>query len=220
MIGLGAETRVWLASGPTDTVASRRLGIARITAFLVAGAGASWLYISEVTKNLTMPQATPAGDNLVQLKQALQQETDKAEQLARELTTVPTPTAPDVTKKAHRLVLQVNTNEPATMSLALNNATNVEQYYKTLGEKVEMEVVTFGPGLHMLRDDTSPVKDRIKAIAEKTPSISFKACGNTQENMGKAENKAIPLIPQATLVKSGVVRVMELQEQGWTYVRP
>jgi uncharacterized protein len=220
MIGLGAETRVWLASGPTDTVARRRLGIARITAFLVAGAGASWLYISEVTKNLTMPQATPAGDNLVQLKQALQQETDKAEQLARELTTVPTPTAPDVTKKAHRLVLQVNTNEPATMSLALNNATNVEQYYKTLGEKVEMEVVTFGPGLHMLRDDTSPVKDRIKAIAEKTPSISFKACGNTQENMGKAENKTIPLIPQATLVKSGVVRVMELQEQGWTYVRP
>ena len=133
---------------------------------------------------------------------------------------VPTPTAWDISKKAHRLVLQVNTNEPSTMSLALNNATNVEQYYKTLGEKIEIEVVAFGPGLHMLRDDTSPVKDRIKAIAEKTPSISFKACGNTQENMGKAENKTIPLISQATLVKSGVVRVMELQEQGWTYVRP
>ena len=131
----------------------------------------------------------------------------------------PVPPASDV-NKAHRLVLQVNTNEPGTMNLALNNATNVEQYYKSLGEKVEIEVVTFGPGLHMLRDDTSPVKDRIKAIAEKTPSISFKACGNTQENMGKAENKPIPLIGQATVVKSGVVRVMELQEQGWSYVRP
>ena len=114
----------------------------------------------------------------------------------------------------------MNTNDPAMMNLALNNATNVEQYYKDLGEKVEIEVVTFGPGLHMLRDDTSPVKDRIKAIAEKSPSISFKACGNTQDNMHKAENKDIPLISQATLVKSGVVRVMELQEQGWTYVRP
>jgi intracellular sulfur oxidation DsrE/DsrF family protein len=132
----------------------------------------------------------------------------------------PTPSAPDVAHKVHRLVLQVNTNDPAMMNLALNNATNVEQYYKTRGEKVEIEVVTFGPGLHMLRDDTSPVKDRIKAIAEKMPSISFKACGNTQENMGKAENKEIPLVSQATLVKSGVVRVMELQEQGWTYVRP
>ena len=81
-----------------------------------------------------------------------------------------TPPAQSIAKKAHRLVLQVNTNEPAMMNLALNNATNVEQYYKNIGEKVEIEIVTFGPGLHMLRDDTSPVKDRIKAIAEKSRS--------------------------------------------------
>jgi intracellular sulfur oxidation DsrE/DsrF family protein len=123
-------------------------------------------------------------------------------------------------RKQHRLVLQVNSDDPAMMNLALNNATNVEQYYKDAGEKVQIEIVTFGPGLHMLRDDTSPVKGRIKAISEKTSSISFDACGNTQENMGKAENKKIPLVAQATVVKSGVVRVMELQEQGWTYVRP
>ena len=126
----------------------------------------------------------------------------------------------DAEKKMHRLVLQVNSNDPAMMTLALNNATNVEQHYKNLGEKVEIEVVTFGPGLHMLRDDTSPVKDRIKAIADKSRSISFKACGNTQDNMHKAENKDIPLVAEATLVKSGVVRVMDLQEQGWSYVRP
>jgi intracellular sulfur oxidation DsrE/DsrF family protein len=72
----------------------------------------------------------------------------------------------------------------------------------------------------MLRDDTSPVKDRIKSMAESRPAITFKACGNTQETMSKAENKQIPLVSQATVVKSGVVRVMELQEQGWSYVRP
>ena len=117
-----------------------------------------------------------------------------------------------VAGKPHDLILQVNVNDPAMMNLALNNATNVAQYYKDL--------VTFGPGLHMLRDDTSPVKARIKTIAEGNPAISFKACGNTQENMQKAENKDIALIPEATVVRSGVVRVMELQEQGWTYVRP
>ena len=125
-----------------------------------------------------------------------------------------------VDKKLHQLVLQVNTNDPATMNLALNNATNVAQYYKDRGEKVTIEVVTFGPGLHMLRDDTSPVKARIKALSEKQPSISFEACGNTRENMGRAEGKDIPLISEAKVVKSGVVRVMELQEQGWTYVKP
>jgi len=123
-------------------------------------------------------------------------------------------------KKLHNLVLQVNTSEPAMMNLALNNATNVAQYYKELGEKVSIEVVTFGPGLHMLREDTSPVKARIEVLALSTPEISFKACGNTRENMGKAEGKDIPIIPQAQVVRSGVVRVMELQEQGWSYVKP
>lgn len=130
----------------------------------------------------------------------------------------PKPPVPD--RKPHRLILQVNTNDPAMMNLALNNATNVAQYYKDLGEKVEIEVVTFGPGLHMLRDDTSPVKARIATIALSTPTISFKACGNTQSNMSKAENKEIALISEATVVKSGVIRVMELQEKGWAYVRP
>jgi intracellular sulfur oxidation DsrE/DsrF family protein len=123
-------------------------------------------------------------------------------------------------KKPHRVILQVNSNEPAMMNLALNNATNVMQYYKDVGEEVTIDIVTFGPGLHMLRDDTSPVKARIKAISESTPSISFEARANTRENMSRAESKEVPLILEAKIVKSGVVRVMELQEQGWTYVKP
>lgn len=123
-------------------------------------------------------------------------------------------------KKEHHLILQVNTNDPAAMNLALNNATNVAQHYKDVGEKVQIEVVTFGPGLHMLRDDTSPVKARIEEMALSTPEVSFKACGNTQEKMQKAESRDIPIVRQAEVVKSGVVRVMELQEKGWTYVKP
>jgi intracellular sulfur oxidation DsrE/DsrF family protein len=130
--------------------------------------------------------------------------------------TIPTQDA----TKPHRLILQVNSNEPAMMNLALNNASNVAQYYQDLGEKVNIDIVTFGPGLHMLRDDTSPVKARIKALSESQPSISFEACSNTRENMGRTEGKEIPLISEAKVVKSGVVRVMELQEKGWTYVKP
>jgi hypothetical protein len=62
----------------------------------------------------------------------------------------------------HRLAIQVNQNDPAVMNLALNNAVNVVQHYSAAGEEVEIEIVTYGPGLHMLREDTSPVKGRIK----------------------------------------------------------
>lgn len=122
--------------------------------------------------------------------------------------------------KEHHLILQVNSNDPAAMNFALNNAMNVTQYYAETGENVKIEVVTFGPGLHMLRDDTSPVKARIETMSLSNPEISFKACGNTQANMNKAENKDIPIIRGVEVVKSGVIRIVELQEQGWTYVKP
>ena len=161
-------------------------------------------------------QTQPAKQTLKQTSKQASKQTLKRPVAAKKLTL----NQPAAEKKSHRLVLQVNVNDPATMNLALNNATNVAQYYKDRDEKVAIEVITFGPGLHMLRADTSPVKARIEALALSSPEISFNACGNTRENMSKAESKEIPLISEAKVVKSGVVRVMELQEQGWTYVRP
>jgi intracellular sulfur oxidation DsrE/DsrF family protein len=123
-------------------------------------------------------------------------------------------------RESHRLVVQVDVNDPAVMNLALNNVSNVAQHYSEAGQKVEIEMVAFGPGLHMLRDDTSPVKARIKSMSESMPELVFSACGNTQANMTRAEAKDVPLISQAKVVKSGVVRLMELQERGWSYLRP
>ena len=124
--------------------------------------------------------------------------------------------------KAHRLAIQVDQNDPAVMNLALNNATNVFDYYRAKGEDVDVDVVTYGPGLHMLRADTSPVLDRIKSLKNSAfPSkIQFSACGNTKEGMEKKEGHPITVLSEAVIVPSGVVRLMELQEKGWSYVRP
>jgi uncharacterized protein len=124
--------------------------------------------------------------------------------------------------KSHRVSIQVDQNDPQVMNLALNNASNVIEYYRAKNEDVDVDIVTYGPGLHMLRDDTSPVKDRIKRLKELTfpGKIQFSACNNTKQGMEKAEGKAVSIISDATLVPSGVVHLMELQEQGWSYVRP
>ena len=124
--------------------------------------------------------------------------------------------------KSHRVSIQVDQNDPQVMNLALNNATNVIEYYRAKSEDVDVDIVTYGPGLHMLRDDTSPVKDRIKRLKELAfpGKMQFSACNNTKQNMEKTEGKAVSIISDATLVPSGVVRLMELQEQGWSYVRP
>jgi intracellular sulfur oxidation DsrE/DsrF family protein len=51
-------------------------------------------------------------------------------------------------------------------------------------------------------------------------SITFSACNNTKQAMEKREGHPITIISQAGLVPAGVVRIMELEEQGWSYVRP
>jgi uncharacterized protein len=122
----------------------------------------------------------------------------------------------------HRLAIQVDQNDPDVMNLVLNNATNVVEYFNGRGEDVEVEIVAYGPGLHMLRADTSPVKDRIKWMAERAfpAKIAFAACNVTREGMEKREGHAVAIVSEAKIVPSGVVELMHLQEQGWSYVRP
>jgi intracellular sulfur oxidation DsrE/DsrF family protein len=119
-----------------------------------------------------------------------------------------------------KLAIQVDQNDKAVMELALNNAKNVLDHYKAKGEAVDIEIVTYGPGLHMLRADTSPVKERIGPLSFENPSIKFIACGNTQANQSKAEGRPVTLIAEAKVVPSGVVRLMELQKRGYAYIRP
>jgi uncharacterized protein len=120
----------------------------------------------------------------------------------------------------HKVAIQVNQNDKAVMDLALNNAKNIADYFKAKGETVAIELVAYGPGLHMLRSDTSPVKDRISVMSLENPNMTFAACGNTQANQAKAENKPVTLISEAKVTPSGVVRLMELQKQGYAYIRP
>jgi len=119
-----------------------------------------------------------------------------------------------------RIVVQVNQDDPKSLNLTLNNVQNLLSYYKDKGEKVQIEVVAFGPGLHMLRQDTSPVKDRVAAIAAANPEVQFSACSNTLANMTKQEGTKPPLVSEAKPVVAGVARIVELQKQGYLYLRP
>lgn len=124
--------------------------------------------------------------------------------------------------KPRHIAIQIDQNDPQVMNLVLNNATNVIEYYRAKKQDVDIDIVAYGPGLHMLRADTSPVRDRIKRLKDIAfPSkVQFSACNNTKLGMEKAEGHPITIVPEATVVPSGVVHLMELQDGGWSYLRP
>jgi intracellular sulfur oxidation DsrE/DsrF family protein len=124
--------------------------------------------------------------------------------------------------RPHRVAIQIDQSDPAVVGMALNNASHVIEHYRAKGEDVDVEIVAYGPGLNILRADTSTVKDRLDQLVQLAAPgrLKFAACNNTKEAMEKREGHPIALVPQATLVPAGVVELMELQEAGWSYVRP
>jgi len=122
--------------------------------------------------------------------------------------------------KTHFVAIHVDQNDPQVMNMALNNAKNVDSYFKSIGDTVTIELVAYGPGLNMFVEGKSPVHDRISAMSLEMDNLSFAACGNTHRAMEARAGMAVPLMSEAVVVPSGVVRLIELQEQGYAYVRP
>lgn len=122
--------------------------------------------------------------------------------------------------ETHRVAFQVNDNDPQRMNLVLNNVNNVIAAYQAMGDEVEVQIVAYGPGLTMLLAEGSPVADRISTMSLEHENITFQACGNTLQNMVRAAGHDIALLPEANIVQAGVVQLVTLQEQGWSYIRP
>ncbi|AYO83092.1 DsrE family protein [Methylobacterium brachiatum] len=127
--------------------------------------------------------------------------------------------APATGPKTHRVAMQVSSRESGVFDLALNNAVNLAREYSEQAEELEVEIVAYGPGLHMLRADTSPVTARIHSISESVPGIVLSACGNTIKAMEKAEGHPLELLPHVGIVPAGAVRLVTLQEARWSYLR-
>lgn len=136
------------------------------------------------------------------------------------MTAATAPTASFAEEKIHRIAVHVDQNDPKVMNMALNNVVNLNKYYAKKGEKIIIEVVAYGPGLHMFRSDTSPVKARIEKMGLQFDNLKFSACGNTHRKMSAKAGKKVAIMSEAKMVPSGVVQLLELQEKGYAYLRP
>jgi intracellular sulfur oxidation DsrE/DsrF family protein len=120
--------------------------------------------------------------------------------------------AADAAAGRYRVVFQVSDNDPAKWNLALNNIRNLQQ---DLGsDKVEIELVAYGPGLNMLKLDSAVAARVGEALGS---GAGVLACENTMTNtrIDRAD-----MLPGIGYVKAGVTALMLRQREGWAYIRP
>ena len=114
-----------------------------------------------------------------------------------------------------RIVLQISDPNPFKQTLVLNVASNLVKAYGQ--DKVDVEIVAFGPGLRLLFKDNAN-GGRIKGLT--SSGVKFSACKNTIAGMAKKLGHKPELHSSAVPVSAGVVRIIDLQNKGFKLIKP
>ena len=122
---------------------------------------------------------------------------------------------PDKPFAEHRIVLQLSDNDPKKQGLVISVAYNLLKFYDP--DKVAIEVVTFGPGIDLLRPENTNRKLVESLVAQ---GVRFDVCLNTADTIERETGKRPEFISVATPVQVGVGQILSLTENGYTLVRP
>ena len=115
----------------------------------------------------------------------------------------------------HRVVYQLNKAAPDYLEQVL---FSVGAMLRKHGDKIHFVVAGFVPGIHSLakvpgRPVPGLVQQRVASLS--LYGVEFHACGNTMKALGWTEKD---LVDFATVVEVGIDDIVNLQEQGYSYI--
>lgn len=113
------------------------------------------------------------------------------------------------------LVLQISDSDPSKQTLVLNVANNVLKHYGP--DKINVEILAFGPGLRLLLAENTNEQRIAGPVSQ---GVRFSACENTIKGFAKQMDKQPVLNNNAVRVSAGLVRIMDLVDQGYTLIKP
>lgn len=117
--------------------------------------------------------------------------------------------------EAH-IVLQLADGDAKSQSRVLSVANNLIKHYGG-PDFVDIEIVTYGPGISLLYPD-NPNHERIASLLAN--EVRFVGCLNTVETIERKTGKRPELIPETIFVQTGVARLVERAQQGYVVIRP
>jgi len=114
-------------------------------------------------------------------------------------------------KRAHNMVVQVVDNDAVRWKQTLGIVKNLK---KDMGnDNLSVEIVVHGGGLKMALLESEVAKTIGEVQKE---GVVFSACNASMKQQKVKEND---LVDGVKVVPFGAKRIMERQEQGWTYLR-
>lgn len=122
--------------------------------------------------------------------------------------------AAETSQGPHQVVMHLNSGDEKVQRGALNNIRNL---YQEIGrEHLRVELVVHGAGLTLLTKKDSTLAPELTQL-KTAYDVEFTACSNTMkaQSLTRAD-----LLDQVDRTVPAMIRLMELQEQGWVYIKP
>ena len=115
----------------------------------------------------------------------------------------------------HKVVFQFNKVELGYQDHVIFSVGEMVRKY---GDNIKVVVVAFAEGIHILgkhpgREVKEELRQRVSSLAKY--GVEFHACGNTMKSLKWTQKDIVDF---ATVVEVGASDIMELQEQGYSYI--
>lgn len=112
--------------------------------------------------------------------------------------------------KVHKIVFQLSNGDPEVHKGLTRQLGHILEAAPT----TKIEIVCHGPGLDILVDNKTVVREKISEFTDK--GVKFLACENTmkQKNIERSS-----ILSEAGYVAAGIIYIIERQEQGWSYIK-
>ena len=114
-----------------------------------------------------------------------------------------------------KLVIQISEADESKQHLALSNVYNLQKFYGI--DNIEIEVVAYGPGISLLYPEGKEAS-RVRSLLAQ--DVTFTGCQNTLDTIKDKTGKEPKLIEDVDIVRAGIARIIELQDQGYRYLHP
>ncbi len=115
-----------------------------------------------------------------------------------------------------KMAIQLNSSDPLIQKMALLNARNLKAVIGK--DNIDVELVIYGPGLSALKIENAN-SSRIKDLMDRY-GLKVSVCEGTLKSYAKRHGGEPKIIGGVSRVPTGAIRILELQEQGYAYMRP
>lgn len=114
----------------------------------------------------------------------------------------------------YRAVFHTNSHDLSVFSRGLSNVVNLLKAIR--GEHYDLVLLFNGPGVKLLcRQDCGDHTEVIQTLQQ--ARVSFKVCQNSLNMFGLTAEE---LVAGCEIVPAGIVALIELQHNGYAYIKP